>query len=93
MDKAVKEKIYLLKEDGLKPVEIGKELNIHVETIRSFLKRHPVNPDWDYCKFCGKRLVHTPGKMKKTFCNDLCRLHHFRAKKALEKQNRNITNK
>lgn len=38
----------------------------------------------DNCKHCGKELVHTPGRRKKEFCDDNCRVSFWQKKKQTE---------
>lgn len=85
MDKYQKDEIYMLRDRGLLVSEISFITKINPSTIQSFLERHPINPNKDICRFCGKPLQHIKGKMKKTYCSDLCRLHYNRQKQRFMK--------
>jgi hypothetical protein len=37
----------------------------------------------DNCKHCGKELVHTPGRRKKEFCDDNCRVTYWQKQQKL----------
>jgi len=56
---------------------IAKELSLSPNTVKSYIKRHPLDEVraelLSVCLYCGKGLEHTPGKKKKKFCNAACR--------------------
>ena len=58
---------------------IAKELSLSPNTVKSYLKRHPLDSDsksaeqLSVCLCCGKKLSHTPGKKKKKFCSVACK--------------------
>ena len=56
---------------------IAKELSLSPNTVKSYIKRHPLDEVraelLSVCLFCGKELVHTPGKKKKKYCSKSCR--------------------
>lgn len=85
MDRYQKDEIYTLIDRGFIIDEISQITDVPAETIKTLLKRHPVNPHKDVCRFCGKPLQHTKGKMKKIYCSDLCRLHYNRQKQRFMK--------
>jgi hypothetical protein len=37
----------------------------------------------DNCKYCGKELIHTPGRRKKEFCDDNCRVSYWQKQQKL----------
>lgn len=58
---------------------IAKELSLSPNTVKSYIKRHPLDLDSEsaeqlsVCLCCGKKLLHTPGKKKKKFCSVACK--------------------
>ncbi|MDU1042584.1 MAG: DUF2116 family Zn-ribbon domain-containing protein, partial [Clostridiales bacterium] len=58
---------------------IAKEINISVNTIKSYCKRHGLggtktcDEDTSHCEYCGKPVIQKPGRKKKRFCSDKCR--------------------
>ncbi|MBS4899913.1 MAG: DUF2116 family Zn-ribbon domain-containing protein [Clostridiales bacterium] len=74
-----KEKIKILREKGLGYTAIAKEINISVNTIKSYCKRHGLggtktcDEDTSHCEYCGKPVIQKPGRKKKRFCSDKCR--------------------
>ncbi|MGG6831978.1 UNVERIFIED_CONTAM: helix-turn-helix domain-containing protein [Streptococcus canis] len=74
-----KEKIKILREKGLGYTAIAKEINISVNTIKSYCKRHGLggtktcDEDTSLCEYCGKPVIQKLGRKKKRFCSDKCR--------------------
>ena len=50
---------------------IAKELNISENTAKSFCRRQASK---SVCKQCGAQIQSKPGRKKKQFCSDKCRL-------------------
>lgn len=78
-----KENISKLRHAGFGYTAIANELNISINTIKSFCrannlggvkakKKNPIK-EISFCLNCGLELVHTPGKKKKKYCSDKCR--------------------
>lgn len=72
--------------------EIARKLNMSVNTVKSYchrngLKRTGVTEAMviDACRRCGCALVHTPGKKKKQFCSDDCRLRWWHEHRYMSK--------
>ena len=70
-----------LRMQGLGYTEIARKLGMSVNTVKSYCQRNglkPVGkitvPEKDTCRQCGNTLEHTPGRKKKQFCSDDCRL-------------------
>ena len=66
---------------GLGHAEIARKLGLSVNTVKSFCQRNGLKPIFkstgtgnDTCRQCGSTLEHTPGRKKKQFCSDDCRL-------------------
>ena len=79
-----KKAITTLREKGATVGTIAKMLNINVNTIKSYLRRHPVKallpepvveirPSVLMCKHCGRDIVQIPGRKEKIFCSNGCR--------------------
>lgn len=73
---------------------IGAILNLSVNTVKSFCRRDSaVNPlqsqekgNQAACLRCGRPLVLTPGRRKRLFCSDACRMAYWRTQ-AYPKEN------
>lgn len=65
---------------GLGHTEIARKLGLSVNTVKSFCQRNGIKPAGktipgkDACRQCGSTLEHTPGRKKKQFCSDACRM-------------------
>ncbi len=80
-----------LRKAGKSINEIADELNMSRNTVKSFCRRNnmtgpsekkpeiilPKNEETKLCLYCGKPLVHIPGRRRKKFCNDSCRNHYW----------------
>lgn len=71
--------ILTLRQQGESFADIAKLLSLSPNTVKSICYRSNIQTipaecsDTDVCKNCGKQLVQTPGKKKKTFCSSECR--------------------
>ena len=63
--------IQMLRLHGLTYKQIADELNLSVNTIKSFCRRNDVTAP--VCKNCGKPIVVLPKSRKRVFCGDRCR--------------------
>ena len=74
-----KEKVKMMRVQGLSYATIASILNISINTVKSFCKYHNLkksNTNEDnksYCQNCGKVLTQLEGKKIKKFCSDKCR--------------------
>ncbi len=70
-----KKKVEDLRRSGLGYKAIAKELSLPVSTVQGYIVKHqiPAAPN-ETCPLCGTRLEHTPGKKRKKFCSDACRM-------------------
>ena len=82
---------------GLGYSEIARKLDMSVNTVKSYcqrngLKRADVTEALanDACKRCGCELVHTPGRKKKQFCSDACRLCWWHAHREMGQNARTV---
>ena len=75
MTEAAKAKIIIMKNKGLRPVDIERETGIPRETVKTFCKRHyspiilPAAED-HICVACGKRFEY--GKRRTKYCSAEC---------------------
>lgn len=53
--------------------EIAARLGISVNTVRSYIRRHPLRHLVQVCPNCGKPVYSKERQKKKKFCNDACR--------------------
>lgn len=74
MRKQQLERLDMMRKQGKTASEIALALNISVNTIRSYIRRHPI-AEYDHkCKNCGKAIYQAPGRKSKFFCSDKCRM-------------------
>lgn len=90
------EKMFIAQQlkQGLGYSEIARKLNMSVNTVKSYCQRNGLKRTGesapstnDVCRRCGCALVHTPGRKRKQFCSDICRLcwwheHRYMSKTA-----------
>lgn len=84
MNDTQKAKIEKLRREGLGYMKIAKELNLPVNTLKSYIRRHPLGDD-HLCLNCGKPVKQNKGRKEKKFCSDECRLHWWNAHRDLVK--------
>ena len=80
MTKEQKEKIIRFRRQGLGYADIGRELDISKDTVKSFCRRNglmvseskPVD-DKDRCRECGKPIVQQEKMKRRVFCCKACR--------------------
>ena len=59
---------------GKSPSAIAAVLQIPVNTVRSYMRRHPPEDVLQVeCLWCGKPIVQVKGRKAKRFCSDKCR--------------------
>ncbi len=68
----IKNKIYEMKSRGMGYRKIASELDLPLNTIKSFLQRAEKKRA-GVCKECGKEITSIPHKKQKLFCSDSCR--------------------
>ena len=61
---------------GLARKEISQLLDLPSATIKNWCFRFPDNENT--CLHCGADIAHTPGKQKRIFCSDKCRIIWWR---------------
>lgn len=63
-----------LMKEGMGYRKIATELNLPINSVKSWCRRHPVvEIKIDNCLMCGKEIHSLPHKRKKKFCSDSCR--------------------
>ena len=77
---------------GLGYTEIARKLGISVNTVKSYCQRNGIKPagktavqSGSTCRQCGNTLEHTPGRKKKQFCSDACRLRWWHEHREMSK--------
>ena len=77
MSKHKQRKLELLRLDGYGPLRISKELGLSVNTVKSYIRRHPFPVNAVYCIQCGSVVKQTPGRKQKKFCSNKCRSQYW----------------
>lgn len=83
MTEAEKLRISKLRQDGLGYKKIAAVLNLSANSVKTYLRRHPVEEDGtaypDICEMCGKPITQEPHRKRKRFCSDSCRISWWNA--------------
>lgn len=75
MQKELRKKIFELRNSGMGYKSIAKELSLTPSAVRSVCISKYNDPEkYGTCKNCGIRTKQTPGKKKRQFCSDKCRM-------------------
>ena len=77
MRKQVIDRINALRIDGKPPSVIASALGISVNTVKSYIYRHPQIPGTHRCLGCGKAVLQPDGRKEKKFCSDRCRSSYW----------------
>ena len=82
---------------GLGYAEIALSLGLSVNTVKSYCRRSGVKPlekktaqSGDVCRQCGSVLKLTPGRKRKQFCSDACRLCWWHAHREMGQNARTV---
>ena len=77
---------------GLGYAEIARKLGMSVNTVKSYCQRNSIKPvgkvtvlEKNTCRQCGNTLEHTPGRKKKQFCSDTCRMRWWHDHREMSK--------
>lgn len=64
-----------MRRDGAGYGSIAMQLQISINTVKSFCRRHSLaaRTDGAVCEQCGKPIAQNPGRKRKRFCCDACR--------------------
>ena len=97
MTNGEKVQIGQMRKRGLGYTEIALSLGMSVNTVKSYCQRSGVKPlekktaqSGDVCRQCGSVLKHTPGRKRKQFCSDTCRLRWWHEHRELGRNARTI---
>ena len=87
-----KQQIAVLRGKGESFTAISVALDISINTVKSYCRRNNLVPGYpvtvipppstvpsNTCPHCGCSLLHIPGKKKKRFCSDTCRMAWWKA--------------
>lgn len=72
-------RISSLKQQGRSAAAIAEELHLPVNTVKSYLRRHPGASVSHICPQCGKAVIQNKGRKEKRFCSDRCRMGWWNA--------------
>ena len=67
-----------LRLEGKNAREIALLLKISPNTIRSYIRRHPVISGTICCMNCGRPVLQTPHHRTKKFCSNACRMQWWK---------------
>ena len=69
-----KQQIIALRRDGAGYGRIAARLQISINTVKSFCRRHSLaaSTAGAVCELCGKPIEQNPGRKRKRFCCDAC---------------------
>ena len=83
MTEAEKLRIHKLSQEGLGYKKIAAALDLPVNSVKTYLRRHPAGENSaaipDVCERCGKPIVQAPHRKRKRFCSDSCRISWWNA--------------
>ena len=80
MDNFERREIERMYRDGYGPTAISYELSISINTIKSYIRRHPSMKNASRCLYCSKVISQTKGRKVKKFCSDRCRSAYWNYK-------------
>ena len=73
MTEAEKLRIHKLSQEGLGYKKIAAALGLPVNSVKTYLRRHPIGEDAaaipDFCERCGKPIIQAPHRKRKRFCH------------------------
>ena len=97
MTNGEKVQIVQMRKRGLGYAEIALSLGLSVNTVKSYCRRSGVKPlekktaqSGDVCRQCGSTLHRTPGRKRKQFCSDACRLRWWHAHREMSRNARTV---
>lgn len=92
-----KERIADYRREGYGYTEIAKRMNLSVECVRTYCKRHGLGGvsktknDASYCEECGAVIEQIPSRKHKRFCSDKCRMLWWNTHKESVKKRANYS--
>ena len=93
------EKVHIvqMRKRGLGCAEIARSLGMSVNTVKSYCQRNGLKPPakntvqpGDVCRQYGSTLHRTPGRKRKQFCSDACRLCWWYAHREMRRNARTV---
>ena len=97
MTNGEKVQIVQMRKRGLGYAVIARSLGMSVNTVKSYCQRSGVKPlekktaqSGDVCRQCGSVLKLTPGRKRKWFCSDACRLCWWHAHREMGQNARTV---
>lgn len=77
MSKYERKEIERMRMDGFGPTRIADELELSVNTVKSYIRRHPSLKNAVFCLQCGRAVSQTKGRKMKKFCCNQCRSRYW----------------
>lgn len=62
---------------GVPPSAIARELGLSVNTVKSYIRRHPNIGNTVRCQWCEEPVLQSAGRKQKKFCSDRCRITYW----------------
>ena len=62
---------------GEPPSVIARELGLSINTVKSYIHRHPNIGNTIKCQWCEKPVLQSAGRKEKKFCSDRCRITYW----------------
>ena len=98
MTNGEKVQIVQMRKRGLGYAEISRSLGMSVNTVKSYCHRNGLKGDVrtsiavseNVCRQCGSTLHRTPGRKRKQFCSDVCRLCWWHAHREMSRNARTV---
>ena len=78
--------INVYRREGLGYKKIAVLLNLPANTIKTYIRRHPLETVDRVCLQCGRHLSQKPRTREMKFCSDLCRANWWRSHQHLIKR-------
>lgn len=77
-------KINTLRRQGIGYIKIAKQLNLPVNSVKSYCFRHPL--EGGTCLHCSKPILQTKGKRERKYCSNVCRTRWWNANRYEQKR-------
>ena len=77
MKKQETDQLNQMRLNGIPPSAIARELGLSVNTVKSYIRRHPELPNIRQCLYCGNSVAQHKGRKQKKFCSDRCRITYW----------------
>lgn len=98
MTNGEKVQIVQMRKRGLGYAEIARSLGMSVNTVKSYCHRNGLKGDVrtsiavseNVCRQCGSTLHRTPGRKRKQFCSDVCRLCWWHGHREMSRNARTV---